>query len=206
MGWYSRAVLPSLLDWVMAADVFTEQRRSLLARASGRILEIGFGTGLNVPHYSPERVTHLVGIDINPGTSALAERRIAAAGFPIERQISNGENLPFRDRSFDCVVSTWTLCSIRRLDRALAEIYRVLQSGGSFLFIEHGLSPRASVRVWQHRLTPVQQALVDGCHLNRNISAEIAKHDWEIDPLDCFSLQNLPELVGYTYRGSACKP
>ncbi|MEO0853923.1 MAG: class I SAM-dependent methyltransferase [Cyanobacteria bacterium J06648_11] len=205
MGWYARAILPNLLDRVMAANIFTEQRRSLLANVSGRVLEIGFGTGLNLPHYAPARVQTLVAIDKNPGMNALVSRRIARSHLCVEHHVLNGETLPFANHEFDCAVSTWTLCSIQDIDRAIAEIYRVLKPGGQFYFLEHGLSSNPNVQTWQHRLTPVQKILADGCHLDRDIVSVIARHPLAIQHLECFSITGLPEVVGYTYCGCALK-
>jgi ubiquinone/menaquinone biosynthesis C-methylase UbiE len=169
MGFYSRVILPLCLDWAMSDRVFTQYRKEVLSEVSGEVLEIGFGTGLNLPHY-PSEIEKLVTVYPNPGMNRRAQKRIEASKITVDNRILSGENLPFADNSFDSVVSTWTLCSIPKVDRAIAEIYRVLKPTGKFLFIEHGLSNESQLQVWQNRLTPIQKVIADGCHLNRNIN------------------------------------
>ena len=142
MGLYSRVVFPRLCDWVMSDPRMAGLRSELLADVGGEVLEIGFGTGLNLPHY-PEHVRRITTVDPNPGMNRLARRRIAEGGIDVDQRVLSGEALPFEDGTFDCVVSTWTLCSIPDAGRALGEVYRVLRPGGRFVFLEHGLSERS---------------------------------------------------------------
>lgn len=179
----------------------SDLRRALLADVSGEVLEIGFGTGLNLPHY-PLQTRKLTTVDPNPGMIALAKKRIAASPIPVEIRLLDAERLPFPDRSFDAVVSTWTLCSIPNIDQALREIHRVLKPGGRFFFIEHGLSHEPKVRRWQHRLTPFNKKVADGCHLNREIQSLLVGH-FELLQLDRFYLKGAPKIYGYLYRGVA---
>jgi ubiquinone/menaquinone biosynthesis C-methylase UbiE len=203
MGFYSQVIFPRLLDLSMSAPELSKFRQELLANLDGEILEVGFGTGLNLPFY-PNSVQKLTTVDINPGMNALAKKRLAASPINIEQQVLNGEKLPMANNTFDHVVSTWTLCSIAKVDNALAEIYRVLKPGGTFVFIEHGLSDRLKTQVWQNRLTPLQKVIGDGCHLNRNIQALVEKHFDTID-LERFVMKNLPATIAYTYKGTATK-
>ncbi len=173
MNPYRHLILPWLQDWAMSSPEMANYRRELLANVQGNILEIGFGTGLNLAHY-PSHVQALTAIDVNPGMNALARSRIQKASLTVDSRVLNGEQLPMPDQSFDSVVSTWTLCSIRTVDRAIAEVARVLKPGGQFFFIEHGLSSDPSVQTWQQRLTPLQKVVADGCHLNRNIHDLVA--------------------------------
>lgn len=147
-------------------------------------LEIGFGTGLNLPYYR-KHIQKLTTVDANPGMNALAKKRIQASDIAVEHHVLDGENLPFADQSFDSVVSTWTLCSIANVEQALKGIYRVLKPGGKYFFIEHGLSNDPQVQVWQHRLTPIQKVIADGCHFNRDIKRLIENQFSQVKVCKC---------------------
>ncbi|MGK7877900.1 MAG: class I SAM-dependent methyltransferase [Xenococcaceae cyanobacterium] len=203
MGFYSEFILPRGIEWTMSKPLFSEYRQEVLADVSGEILEIGFGTGLNLPHYPPH-IQKLTTIDTNPGMNKFAKKRIQASKISIDNRVLNGENLPMPDNSFDSVVSTWTLCSIAKVEQAIEEIYRVLKPGGKFFFIEHGLSNETKVQVWQNRLTPLQKIIGDGCHLNRNIKQLIEKK-FKILTLEQFYAPKIPKYVGYMYKGVATK-
>ncbi len=138
MGFYSRVIFPRLCDWMMSAPEMARLRREVLSDVGGEVLEIGFGTGLNLAHYQ-SAVRRITTADPNPGMSRLARRRIADSGIAVDQRASGGEELPFEDETFDWVVSTWALCSIPEVGRAIGEVYRVLRPGGRFLFLEHGL-------------------------------------------------------------------
>jgi ubiquinone/menaquinone biosynthesis C-methylase UbiE len=204
MGWYGQWVFPRLLDWAMAGEPFASYRQQVLAEVSGDVLEIGFGTGLNLAYY-PETVTSLTVIDPNPGMAAIAQPRISQSPLAVTSRTLRGEALALDDDTFDWVVSTWTLCSIPDIDRALAEIRRVLKPGGKFTFIEHGLSPEPTLQTWQQRLTPLQKRIADGCHLDRAIADLIQRH-LVLDSLDTFYAEGMPKVGGYFYRGIASKP
>src|SRR5262249_28289602 len=145
----------------------------LLAQASGDVLEIGFGTGLNLPHY-PAQVRKVTAVDPSAGMHRLARRRVQEAGVAVDLRVLGGERLPLGGGTFDCAVSTFTLCSIPDVSQALAEVYRVLKPGGRFLFLEHGLSPEPRVQKWQRRLNGLEMLLADGCHLDRDIKGLVA--------------------------------
>src|SRR6516225_562590 len=151
MGFYAQVIVPLLCDFGLDRPFVARYRRELLAHASGNILEIDFGTGLNLPNY-PSHVRKVTAVDPNPGMHRLAQKRIRQAGIEVDRHVLGGERLPFEDNRFDCAVSTFTLCSIEDVAQALREVYRVLKTGGTFLFLEHGLSPEPSVQKWQRRL------------------------------------------------------
>ncbi|MCG9885764.1 MAG: class I SAM-dependent methyltransferase [Cyanobacteria bacterium] len=202
---YSTVVMPRLLDRVMGGESFAQRRRSLLSAAAGEVLEIGFGTGLNLPFYDRDRVASLAAIDPNGGMNRLARRRLAAAPFPVELRPLGGEALPYGDRTFDCVVSTWTLCSIREVETAIDEVWRVLKPGGTFLFIEHGRSPDPAIARWQDRLNPIQKRIGDGCHLNRNIAAIVQKRFPDAAIAAAYAPE-FPKIGGYFYEGQALKP
>ena len=188
----------------MASGRLDEIRREALAGVAGEVLEIGFGTGLNLPHY-PEGVSALSAVDANPGMARLARTRVRAAPFPVRLETVAAENLPFDDARFDVVVSTWTLCSIARPERALAEIRRVLRPGGRFVFVEHGLHGDRAVARWQRWLTPLQRRVADGCHLDRDIAALVADSGLEIVHLERGDLPGTPRVAGHLYRGEALR-
>ncbi len=203
MGFYSKVVFPRLLDVVMSDQELATYRQELLADVRGKVLEIGFGTGLNLPYY-PDNIEKITTIDANSGMNKLAQKRIQASSLKVEHRVLNGESLPMENNSFDSVVSTWTLCSIVNIDKALKEIYRVLKPGGNFFFIEHGLSNKEEVQVWQNRLNPLQKIIADGCNLNRNIKLSVEKHFDKVQ-VEEFLEKNSPECAGYTYKGVATK-
>ena len=203
MGIYSQWVFPRLLELSMSSEAMTAYRQQLLHSVSGDILEIGFGTGLNLPHY-PETVTSLTTIDPNEGMNAIAQKRIDASPIPVETKPLSGENLSMPEASFDNVVCTWTLCSIPNVEKALSEAYRVLKPGGQFFFIEHGLSSEPDIQAWQNRLTPIQRIVADGCHLNRKIDALVKAAFDEVEVTEFYG-EDLPKVMGYFYRGIATK-
>lgn len=204
MGFYSRVLFPWAMNWLMSGEPFDSERKQLLAGVSGEVLEIGFGSGLNIPHY-PASVRELTAVDPNPGMRRYAEPRIAASPIKVERCVLSGESLPMADARFDTVISTWTLCSIENVERALAEIHRVLRPGGRFVFLEHGLSNEPGVQRWQHRLNPIQKVIGDGCNLNRDIRALVADAGFLRLEVENFYLDKAPRLLGYMYRGTAVK-
>lgn len=203
MGFYSRVVLPQLLDWSLSDPALTTYRRSLLADVQGEVLEIGFGTGLNLAYY-PSHIQKLTIVDPNPGMHRFAAKRIQASGKTVQNIVLNSECLPMADCTFDSVVSTWTLCSIANVEQALQEIYRILKPGGKFFFVEHGLSQNPKVQVWQHRLTPFQKVIGDGCHLDRNIEQLVRQQFPQVE-LEQFTPDGMPELVAHLYKGIATK-
>lgn len=203
MGFYSSVVLPRLLDWSMSDPNWAKYRQSLLSEVQGEVLEIGFGTGLNLAYY-PDHIDRITVIDRNPGMHQLAERRIRESGKRVENLVLNSERLPMADNRFDSVVSTWTLCSIAQVEQALQEIHRVLKPGGKFFFVEHGLSPNPKVQTWQHRLTPIQKVIGDGCHLDRDIE-QIVKRQFDHVEIEQFTPEKMPDLIAHLYRGVATK-
>ncbi len=203
MGIYSNLIFPRLLDITMSGEPCPQYRQAVLSQVSGDVLEIGFGTGLNLPFY-PDSIKQLTIVEPNSGATAIAQKRIAASPINVQTHVLSGENLPFADASFDTVVSTWTICSIPNVHQALSEIYRVLRPGGRFCFVEHGLSQDSSVQTWQNRLNPIQKVIGDGCHLNRNI-AELVQHHFDRVEIKQDYAEGLPKFIGYTYQGIAWK-
>lgn len=182
-----------------------ELRAETVGTARGSVLEVGFGTARNLAHYGAG-VEKLTGLDPlwTEGVRAV-EERIARARFPVERKVlrADGE-LPFDAGRFDCVVTTWTLCSIPAPAAALAEMRRVLKPGGRYLFIEHGRSTRPSTERWQDRLNPIWRRLMDGCNINRRIDQQVEQAGFSLVSLDRFQYKG-PSLLAQMYRGVAIR-
>ncbi len=204
MGFYSRVVFPRVVNWWMSDRETTKIRKEILAGVSGEVFELGFGTGLNLPHY-PGRVTRLVTADPNPGMAKTARVRIANSPIEVDCRILGGEALPFDDDSFDAVVCTWTLCSIPNADRALAHCHRILRPGGKLFFVEHGLAGDSAVQKWQARLDPLWGVLCGGCHLNRDIRELILDSKFRLDKFENFYMPGAFKFMGYMYQGVAVK-
>jgi len=202
MGLYNRYVLPSLLHLSMQAPDATRLRRRVIPEARGRVLEVGVGSGLNLPFYG-EGVEHVTGIDPSPPLLARAGKAAETAPFMVDLIAGNAEAMDFDTASFDTVVSTWTLCSIPDVAAALVEIRRVLRPDGVFLFIEHGRAGEAPVRAWQDRLTPLWRRCAGGCHLNRDIAALISAGGLVIGDIDTGYLVHGPRVLTWHYRGRA---
>ena len=201
MGLYQKFILPHLINAAMNNKDVTARRRELIPRASGAVLEIGIGSGLNLPFYS-SAVTRLAGVDSSPELLSMARRRLSALHFPADLSCRAAEELPFDDRSFDTAVLTWTLCTIVDPMRALSEIRRVLRPDGRLLFVEHGLSVDREVQEWQHRLTPIWKRIGGGCHLNRKIDDLVRPAGFRIVELQTTYLPG-PRPLTFTYQGIA---
>jgi SAM-dependent methyltransferase len=203
MGFYETRVLPRIINAMLGTREFGRLRARVAAGLEGDVLEVGFGSGLNVPHYPPS-VTRVQAVDPAIEGRKLAARRVAASPVPVEYVGLDGQNLPLDDASVDHVLSTMTLCSIPDVHRALTEIARVLRPGGTLHFLEHGHSPDAKVARWQDRLTPIQRRIGGGCHLNRPIDRLLRDGGLDIVAMDNFYLKG-PKTMGYMYEGVAAK-
>lgn len=202
MGFYHQTVLPFLIDTATNTPAFNDCRKRMLERARGRVLEIGFGTGLSAKHYPPA-VERVVAIDSNSGNDKRAKRRIEAASVPIELLFADGQELPFDDASFDGVVTSLVLCSVSDVSRTLAEVRRVLKPGGRYFFFEHGLSDQPKLRKWQRRMNGVQMLLCGGCHLDRPIRGLLEASAFRFEVVEDVSLESAPRLVSSTTWGAA---
>lgn len=201
MSWWQERVLPRLIDKLLSTEEVTELRRRVCAGLSGDVLEVGFGSGLNLPHY-PDEVTAVWAVEPSDLAWLLAQPRITDGGFPVTRAGLDGARLDLPDGRYNAVVSTFTMCTIPDLDAALGEIRRVLRPRGTLHFVEHGLSPQANVARWQNRLQPLHGPLAGGCHLNRPIADLVRKSGLDITELDNFYLK-APKFFGYTFLGRA---
>jgi ubiquinone/menaquinone biosynthesis C-methylase UbiE len=203
MGFYSQRIFPYLLDWSMSGTTLAQYRQKTLEKVKGNVLEIGFGTGLNLSYY-PADIHHIVTVDVNPAVHQLAQKRLQKSAIAVDHHVLNGENLPMAENTFDSVVCTFTLCSIPKVEQALKEIYRVLKPGGQFFFIEHGLSNEPDIQRWQNRLTPIQKLVADGCHLNRNMR-QLIEVQFDMLTVAEFYAEDLPKVAAYFYQGIATK-
>jgi ubiquinone/menaquinone biosynthesis C-methylase UbiE len=199
---YSDRVLPGLIHLAMRQERLMPLRQRVACAAHGRVLELGIGSGLNLPLYDRE-VTGVVGVD--PAARLLERARSSAAWmpFPVTLIRQSAEHLPFDSRSFDCAVTTWCLCSIADPLMALGEVRRVLKPGGDLLFVEHGRSGRPCVRRWQERLSPAWQRLAGGCRLDRPMSELIRAAGFRLTSLEAGPLVKAPAILAWHYLGRA---
>lgn len=195
-------MVPRIVDAACGMRFNEPLRERACAGLTGRVVEIGFGSGLNVPFY-PETVELVSAVEPADLGWRLASERVAAARVPIERSGLDGQALPFGDNSFDSALSTWTLCTIPDVATALAEVRRVLAPGGTLHFVEHGLAPDQRVQVWQHRLNPIQKTFAGGCHLNRDIRGLLTDAGFEIRDIDVFYGEDAPRFLAAQSLGVA---
>lgn len=201
-SWYDRHVLPRLLDCGCGLPMVRRQRQQLVPLARGRVLEIGIGTGLNLPHYDRARVHSLTGVDPAQAMHRRARQRAQRAGLQVELVGASAEQLPLDDSSFDTVVVTYSLCSIPQPLAALREMHRVLAPGGRLLVLEHGRAPEAAVRRWQGRLQPLWGRIAGGCHLGRDIPLLLGTAGFDAPGLQAAYLEG-PRPFTYHYWGEA---
>jgi ubiquinone/menaquinone biosynthesis C-methylase UbiE len=201
MAFYRDVIFPHLCDRVMRNKLFRPYRERVTNRAEGRVLEIGVGSGINLPLYG-DGVTDIVALEPDGRLSAMAKQKAATARRPVAFLRASAETIPLDDNSVDTVVTTWTLCSIPDARRALNEMRRVLKPNGRLHFVEHGLAPEAGVRKWQNRLTPMWKKIGGGCHLNRSITAMIEGGGFTLDHIDTGYVPG-PRFAGFLYEGVA---
>jgi ubiquinone/menaquinone biosynthesis C-methylase UbiE len=202
MGVYSEQVLPRIVNAACGMKASHPQRRRVCEGLAGEVVEIGFGSGLNVPFY-PAAVTHVTAVEPADAGWKLAGKRLRETRVPVERAGLEAEALPFPDDRFDAALSTWTMCTIPDIEAALRELRRVLKPGGTLHFVEHGLAPDEPVRRWQRRLDPVQQRLFGGCHLTRPIVELLRAGGFVISELDVYYETGSPKALGANSLGVA---
>jgi len=201
MGFYQDHIVPVLINLAMRRQELVAYRSHVIPAAEGRVLEIGVGSGLNLPFYS-RNVERLVGLDPSPKLLSMVRRNLKRNASPVELIEGSAEVIPLKTNSVDTVVTTWTLCSIPDADCALREMHRVLRPGGHLLFVEHGRAPESNVRWWQDRLTPVWKRIGGGCHLNRAIQVLIEDAGFQFDRLETGYIHG-PNPLTFMYEGSA---
>ncbi|MFW0786076.1 class I SAM-dependent methyltransferase [Gordonia sp. CPCC 206044] len=205
MGFYDDRVLPHLINLTCGMSALTPLRRRACEGLSGSVVELGFGSGLNVEVY-PEAVERIAAIEPSDGGWRLAGKRVAASSVPIDRAGLDGQRLPFDDNSFDAALTTFTMCTIPDLPAALAEVARVVKPGGTVHFLEHGRAPDEPVRRWQRRLEPLQKKIAGGCHLTRDIPASLTDAGLRVTSLDQFYEPGTPRAYSAMNLGVAQIP
>jgi SAM-dependent methyltransferase len=204
MGFYGDRVLPRIIDVACGNKQSVPLRQRVCQDLTGEVVEIGFGSGNNVPFY-PVNVTRVAAIEPADLGWKLADKRVRETAVPVERMGLDGEKLPFADNSLDSALSTWTLCTIPDATSALLELRRVLRPGGRFHFVEHGLAPDETVRRWQYRMEPLHKALLGGCHVTRPITELITTAGFNITEVDTFYEEGGPKYAGAMSLGVAEK-
>ncbi len=199
MNLYDKYILPKYLDWSMRSRELFRYRHEIISQVSGSVLEVGFGSGLNLPYYHD--IVKLYALDPSKELYDLAQDRLNKVSFPVGYLNASAENIPLADDSVDFTVSTWSLCSILHLEIALKEIFRVLRPNGRFVFIEHGKSPQNLIAKLQNLLTPISMCLAGGCHMNRDIEKNIFDAGFEMEKLEKFSQKFTP--LDFVYKGVA---
>jgi SAM-dependent methyltransferase len=205
VGFYGERVVPYLIEWACGSKAFRPERAKAAGGLSGTVLEIGFGSGMNVPFY-PASVTRVLAVDPSERARAIGRARIAEARCPVEVIGLDAQAVRADSASADSALSTFTLCSVPEAERALAEVRRILKPGGRFFFVEHGRAPDPSVSRWQDRLNGLQRALAGGCNLNRDIAALVRAAGFQLETLEASYFPNIPRPFGYFYRGAAVAP
>ncbi len=202
MNFYSRYIFPKLVHWACSLDSQANQRRQLVPRAQGVVLEVGIGSGLNLPYYNISRITKVIGLDPAIEITRMAAAAARSVPFAVEFIDSPGEDIPLEDNSIDTILMTYTLCSIIDPGSALEQMQRVLKPQGKLLFCEHGVAPDTNIRRWQSRLNPVWNKIGGGCHLDRNMPVLIEAGGFKISELDAGYISGW-RPASYNYRGIA---
>lgn len=203
MSFYDDRILPHLINFACGTKPVLKQREKIVPQAEGRILEIGMGSGLNLPFYQPEKVDKVWGLEPSEGMREKARPRVEAAPFELEWLDLPGEEIPLDDNSADTIVLTYTLCTIPDWFKAVQQMRRVLKPGGKLLFSEHGKAPDEAVRRWQNRINPYWNKIAGGCHLNRDIPLMLQEGGFQLKELETLYVPKTPKTMGFTYWGFA---
>jgi len=203
MSLYDKYILPSFLNCACGSKPINYQRQKVVPLAGGIILEVGIGSGLNIPFYDRAKVEKLIGLDPSPELNAMAQKMADQHDLEVEFLLSGAENIPLPDDHVDTVLVTYTMCTIPDALTANKEMLRVLKPGGRMIFCEHGLAPDAKVSKWQSRIDPFWGKIAGGCHLNRDIPELIRSSGFQIQTMDEMYLPSTPKFAGYNYWGIA---
>lgn len=202
MGFYDKYILPSIVNSVCSQKQFAYQRKKVVPLARGRVLEIGIGSGLNLPFYDPGKVEQVWGLDPSESMRKMAEKKASSYKFKVDFIGVSGEEIPLEKNAADTILVTYTLCSIPEVHRALNEMNRVLKPGGELIFCEHGRAPDKDVRKWQDRLNPFWNIIGGGCNLNRHIPKIIEEGGFKIKNIDTMYIPGFKPL-NFNYWGTA---
>lgn len=203
MGFYDKYILPHFLNCACGSKPIVYQREKVVPLAEGLVLEVGIGSGLNIPFYDSSKVDKILGLDPSEELNRMALKVAAEKGIPVEFILGGAEAIPLPDNHVDSVLVTYTMCTIPQVAAANKEILRVLKPQGKMIFCEHGLAPDANVSKWQNRIDPYWGKIAGGCHLNRNIPALITEAGFEIESMEQIYLPSTPRFAGYNYWGTA---
>ncbi|MGB2260101.1 MAG: class I SAM-dependent methyltransferase [Porticoccaceae bacterium] len=203
MGFYDKYILPHFLNCACGSKPIVYQREKVVPMAEGLVLEVGIGSGLNIPFYDSTKVDKILGLDPSEELNRMALKVAADKGIPVEFILGGAEAIPLPDNHVDTVLVTYTMCTIPEVATANKEILRVLKPQGKMIFCEHGLAPDANISKWQNRIDPYWGKIAGGCHLNRNIPALIAEAGFEIESMEQMYLPSTPKFAGYNYWGTA---
>ena len=202
MNIYKKYILPQLTHWICSQHDISVVRMEYVPLAKGRILEVGMGSGLNLPYYDPAKVKKIWGLDPSVQLMKIAKKKAAKAPFPVEFIERSGEDIPIDNKSMDTVLVTYSLCSIPDILKALNEMNRVLKPGGMLIFCEHGKAPDKVIMKWQDRINPTWTKISGGCHINRNIIRLVRENGFKI--IKSESKYSSPfKLISFNYRGIA---
>ncbi len=205
MGLYDKYVLPKFLDVACGSKPILKQREKVVPHCTGRVLEVGMGSGLNLPYYDSSKIDIVFGLEPATAMVALAKPKADAVSFPVEFIDLPGEEIPLEDNSIDTVLLTYTLCTIPGAEAALAGMRRVLKPGGRLLFCEHGRAPDVAIEKWQNRINGAWRHIAGGCNVNRDIPGLIKASGFNITNIDSMYLPSTPRVLGFNYWGSAQK-
>ena len=200
---YERHVLPKVLDACCSTKPVNYQRNKIVPHAKGKILEIGIGSGINIPFYNKANVEKIYGLDPSEELNHIAQKKAINNNLEIDFLLNGAEEIPLPSNSMDTILITYTLCTIQDLESSLKEIKRVMKDDGVMLFCEHGIAPDANVMRWQNRVNPLWGKLFGGCNINRNIPEIIQSSGFTLNSLDQMYLPSTPKIVGYNYWGKA---
>ena len=200
---YEKMVLPKLCDKCCGTKPINYQRKKVVPLAKGVVLEVGIGSGLNIPFYNKNNIEKIIGLDPSEELNVLAKRVADDNGIQIDFLINGAEDIDFPDNSVDTILITYTLCTIPNLNKSMSEMKRVLKPGGKFIFCEHGIAPDINIIKWQRRINPIWGIFFGGCNINRNIPKIISESGFNISNLNQMYLPSTPKIVGYNYWGEA---
>ena len=203
MGFYDKHILPHFLNCACGSKPIKYQREKVVPMAEGLVLEVGIGSGLNIPYYDAAKVDKILGLDPSEELNRMALKVAEDKGIPVEFILSGAEAMPMPDNHVDTVLVTFTICTIPEVAAANKEMLRVLKPGGKMIFCEHGLAPDTNVSKWQSRIDPIWGKIAGGCHLNRDIPGLITAAGFEIEAMEQMYLPSTPKFAGYNYWGTA---